>query len=161
VGGRIAAATAPLVAASTFTGIPDGWFSDPATGTVTPTSDATARGEIAVPGNGEWQVWIGGSARGEVSVTIGGVEVGSARSRLNNDAQFIELDRAQLAVGTQPVEVTYEQGGLPRPGTGAYPLSLGPVMLTPSDYDESVTNLPASQFRELCGQRLDWIEALR
>jgi hypothetical protein len=161
VGGRIAAATAPLVAASTFTGIPDGWFSDPATGTVTPTSDATARGEIAVPGNGEWQVWIGGSARGEVSVTIGGVEVGSARSRLNNDAQFIELDRAQLAAGTQPVEVTYEQGGLPRPGTGAYPLSLGPVMLTPSDYDESVTNLPASQFRELCGQRLDWIEALR
>ena len=161
-GGRIAAASAPAVAASTFTEFPDGWFSDPATGTVTPTSDAAAKGEITVPADGEWQVWIGGSARG---VGIGHDRRGggraAARGRLNNDAQFIELDRTPLAAGTQPVEVSYEQGGLPRPGTGAYPLSMGPVMLTPADYEETVTSLPASQFRRRCNRRLDWVEALR
>jgi hypothetical protein len=160
-GGRIAAAPAPLVAGSTTTAVPDGWFSDPATGSVTPTSDGTADGEITVPTAGEWQVWIGGSARGEVSVTIGGVEAGSASGELNNNAQFIELDEVTLGAGTQPVEITYTQRGLPHPGTGAYPLSLGPVMLTPAGYQDTVTSLPASQYRQFCGQRLDWVAALR
>jgi hypothetical protein len=160
-GGRIAAAYAPLVAGSTITAVPDGWFSDPASGSVTPTSDGTATGEITVPVAGEWQVWVGGSARGEVSVTIGGVEAGSARGELNNNAQFIALDEVTLGAGPQPVEITYAQRGLPHPGTGAYPLGLGPVMLTPAGYEDTVTSLPASQYRQLCDQRLDWVEALR
>jgi len=160
-GGRIAAAPAPLVVGSTFTQVPEGWFPDPASGTVTPSTDGSVAGEIIVPEDGEWQVWIGGSARGQVSVKIGGIEVGSVRARLNNDAQFIGLDRVNLGAGTQSLEVTYSRGGLPRPGTGAYPLGLGPVMLTPAGYEESVTSLPASQFRQFCDRRLDWIEALR
>jgi hypothetical protein len=160
-GGSIAAAPAPLVAGSTITAVPDGWFSDPATATVTPTSDGTATGEITVPESGAWQVWLGGSARGEVSVTIGGVESGSASGELNNDAQFIRLDKVELGAGPQPVELTYRQNGLPAPGTGAYPLSVGPIMLTPAGYEESVTSLPASRFREFCDQRLDWVAAIR
>ena len=160
-GGRVVAAPAPDVAGSTFTQVPPGWFADPASGTFTPTSDGTATGEITVPYSGEWQVWIGGSARGRVTVTIGGVEAGSASRQLNNDAQFIELDAVSLGAGTQPVEVGYEQLGLPRPGTGAYPLGLGPVMLTPVGLRDSVISLPPGRFRELCGQRLDWVAALR
>ena len=82
-------------------------------------------------------------------------------NRLNNNAQFIELDRLQLQAGPQQIEVTYEQGGLPRPGTGAYPFGLGPVVFSQTGFENAVIRLPASRFTELCGQRLDWIEALR
>jgi hypothetical protein len=34
-------------------------------------------------------------------------------------------------------------------------------MLTPAGYEDSVTSLPASQYRQFCDQRLDWIAALR
>jgi hypothetical protein len=89
------------------------------------------------------------------------VEAGSARGELNNNAQFIFLDEVTLGAGPQPVEIRYSPRGLPHPGTGAYPLSLGPVMLTPAGYEDTLTSLPASQYRQFCDQRLDWVAALR
>ncbi len=160
-GGIVAAAPAPTVVTAEFTDFPADWVPDPAAGTVTPLSDGTATAALMLPNSGEWQVWLGGSARGEVSVTVNGIEAGSVRNRLNNNSQFIELDRLRLEAGPQQIEVTYEQGGLPRPGTGAYPFGLGPVVLSRAGIENGVIRLPASRFTELCGQRLDWVEALR
>ena len=95
--GQVAAAPAPEVATAGFTDFPPDWVPDPAAGTLTPLSDGTATAEVSLPESGEWQVWLGGSARGGVEVTVNGVEAGSVRSRLNNNAQFIELDRLPLA----------------------------------------------------------------
>jgi hypothetical protein len=116
---------------------------------------------VFLPESGEWQVWLGGSVRGEAEVTVNGVEAGSARSRLNNNSQFIELDRIRLEAGPQRIEVSYEQGGLPRPGTGAYPFGLGPVVLSRAGAGDEVVTVPASSFVRLCDRRLDWVEALR
>ena len=160
-GGIVAAAPAPTVVTAEFTDFPTDWVPDPAGGTLTPLSDGVATAESTLPTSGEWQVWIGGSARGEVSVTVNGIEAGSARNILNNNSQFIELDRLRLEAGPQRIEVTYEQGGLPRPATGAYPFGLGPVVMSRRDSNDEVTRLPATRFAELCGQRLDWVEALR
>jgi hypothetical protein len=159
--GEVVAARAPEIATAAFTDIPPDWVPDPAGGTVTPLSDGVAQAEASLPSPGRWQVWIGGSARGEVSVTVNGIEAGSARSRLNNNAQFIELDVLDLQAGPLRIEVEYEQGGMPRPGTGAYPFGLGPVVLSKVGTDEGLTRLSPTDFLQLCGQRLDWVEAVR
>jgi hypothetical protein len=159
--GRVAAATRGPNGVSEFTAYPDGWVPDPVNGTVTPTSDGTAEGTITVPADGEYDVFLGGSARGKVSLEIGGTDLGSIRNRLNNNAQYIEFDRTELAAGEQPVAVTYEKGGPLRPAVGGYPFGLGPVVVSPVQNRTQVVSLPAARAGELCGQRLDWIEALK
>jgi len=160
-GGRIAAATRAPNGVSEFTEYPDDWIPDPANGTLTPTSDGTAVGTIDVPADGEYDVFLGGSARGEVTLEVGGVPVGSIRNRLNNNAQYIEFDQVELAAGEQSISMTYEKGGPLRPAVGGYPFGLGPVVVSPVQNRTQVVSLPASQARDLCGQRLDWIEALK
>ena len=82
------------------------------------------------------------------------------RNRLNNNAQYIELDTRDFTAGQQTLTLTYEQGGALRPATGGYPFGLGPVVLAPAGDQALVTKVPASDYRQLCGQRLDWLEAL-
>ena len=159
--GSVAAAPAPRIATASFTDFPNDWVPDTAGGTVTPLSDGTARAEATLPDAGRWQVWIGGSARGEASVTVNGTDAGSVRGRLNNNAQFIELDQLDLEAGPVQIEVTYEQGGLPRPATGAYPFGIGPVVFTPADREDSLVTVAPADYRQLCGRRLDWVAALR
>jgi hypothetical protein len=160
-GGTVAAAPAPEVVTATFTDFPSDWVPDPAAGTVTPLSDGTASARAGLPSSGRWQVWLGGSVRGEAAVTVNGVEAGSARNLLNNNGQFIELGEANLRAGPLQIEVEYEQGRFPRPGTGAYPFGFGPVVLSRAGEPDPLIELPATGFLRLCGKRLDWVEALR
>ncbi|MBK8294348.1 MAG: hypothetical protein IPK93_06105 [Solirubrobacterales bacterium] len=160
-GGRVAAVTRAPNGVGKITTYPDGWIPDPANGTVTPTSDGTASATIDVPSSGEYDVFVGGSARGKVTLGIGGIPMGSIRNRLNNNAQYIEFGKFDLGTGPQEAVLKYEQGGALRPATGGYPFGLGPVVVSPVRNGTKVTSLPASQAGRLCGQRLDWIEALR
>ena len=48
----------------------------------------------------------------------------------------------------------------PGSGDGAGPFPLGPIVLGSGTADHPVTYLPASRASALCGQPLDWIEAL-
>lgn len=159
--GSVAVATRAPNGISEFTDYPPDWIPDPANGTLTPTSDGTATGTITVPADGEYDVFLGGSSRGKVTLEIDGEEVGSIRNRLNNNAQYIEFDTSEFTAGEKTFTMTYEKGGPLRPAAGGYPFGLGPVVLSPVQNRTQVTTLPASQARELCGQRLDWIEALR
>ena len=145
---------------STFTDVPPDWVPDPVVGSVTPLSDGTASGTIVIPESRPYTVFVNGSARGRVSVSINGEEVGSARNRLNNNAQYIELDTRDFTAGQQTLTLTYEQGGALRPAPGGYPFGLGPVVLAAAGDQALVTKVPASDYRQLCGQRLDWLEAL-
>jgi len=160
-GGRVAAAVRGPNAVGEFTDFPEGWVPDPVNGTVTPTSDGIATATITVPASGEYEVFLGGSARGEVTLEIGGVAVGSVRNRLNNNAQYIEFDTTEFSAGALTATMTYEKGGSLRPAVGGYPFGLGPIVLSPVQNRTQVTTLPASQATDFCGQRLDWIEALR
>lgn len=139
---------------------PADWVPDPVNETLTPLSDGTATGDVIVPEDGRYRVWVGGSARGEVSVSVGGQEAGSARGLLNNNAQFISLDELDLESGQLPVSLTYERGGALRPATGGYPFGIGPVVLEPVTEPTLIRVAPQNAQR-LCGRNLDWIEAVR
>lgn len=158
--GRVAAVVRDPNATAALTDFPADWAADPASGTLTPLSDGTADGSIQIPASGRYRVWVGGSARGAVEVSIGGVPAGRARGMLNNNGQFIQLGEMDLARGRLPVTLSYERGSALRPGVGAYPFGLGPVVIEPVA-DPELVELPASEADDLCRRPLDWIEALR
>ncbi len=56
--------------------------------------------------------------------------------------------------------MTYERGSILRPATGGYPFGIGPVVLEPVESTTIVRSSPANA-QKLCGQSLDWIEAVR
>ena len=158
--GKVVAALREPNAIADLTEYPGDWVPDPANKTLTPLSDGSATGSITVAEPGRYQVWVGGSARGKVSVKIGDQDAGSARGLLNNNAQFIKLDELDFQPGTLPVTLTYERGSFLRPATGGYPFGIGPVVLEPVAEPQVVTVSPANA-QKLCGHSLDWIEAIR
>ena len=160
-GGTVIAAPRDPNAVATLDSFPGDWVSDPGAGTLTPFSDGSATGTVEVPAPGRYSVYVGGSARGRIEVSIGGILAGSARNRLNNNAQYIELGDLDLEPGAKLVVLSYERGGPLRPGTGAYPFGLGPVILSPSPPDGELVEVPAAEATRLCGARLDWAEAFR
>ena len=49
-----------------------------------------------------------------------------------------------------------------RPGSGSAGIfAAGPLVLSLTTADSPVITVPTSRARELCGKRLDWVEALR
>jgi len=158
--GEVVAAVREPNAIADLPEYPSDWVPDPVNMTVTPLSDGTASGSVTVPETGKYQVWVGGSARGKVSVEIGGQDAGSARGLLNNNAQFIKLDELDFEAGSQPVTMSYERGGNLRPATGGYPFGIGPVVLEPVG-DPSIVRSSPADAQKLCGQSLDWMEAVR
>ncbi|MBN8867755.1 MAG: hypothetical protein J0H98_09385 [Solirubrobacterales bacterium] len=158
--GTVVAAIREPNAVAELPDFPDDWVPDPVNQTLTPLSDGTADGDVKVAEAGRYQVWVGGSARGRVSVEVDGQDAGSARAMLNNNAQFIPLGELDLNAGSLPVSMSYERGGILRPATGGYPFGIGPVILEPVDDAQIVEKTPVDAQR-LCGRNLDWIEAVR
>ena len=158
--GKVVAAIREPNAVANLTVYPPDWVPDPPNKTLTPLSDGTATGQVVIPESGEYRVWVGGSARGKVSVEIGGQDAGSALGILNNNAQFISLDDLDFEAGTDLVAMSYEKGSDLRPATGGYPFGIGPVILEPAADPEVVTVSPGNA-QKLCGRSLDWIEAVR
>lgn len=158
--GEVVAAVREPNAVAELTTYPDDWVPDPANQTLTPLSDGTATGQVSVPTAGRYRVWVGGASRGRVSVEVGDQAAGSARGQLNNNAQFIELGELDLAAGELPVAMSYERGGSLRPAVGSYPFGLGPVVLEPVE-EARIERVSPRDAQKLCGQSLDWIEAIR
>ena len=158
--GTVIAAVRKPNAVADLPEFPADWVPDPVNLTLTPLSDGTASGSVTVPETGRYQVWVGGSARGKVSVEIAGQDAGSARGMLNNNAQFIKLGERDFSAGSQPVSMTYEKGSDLRPATGGYPFGIGPVILEPVG-DPSIVRTTPADAQEICGRSLDWIEAIR
>lgn len=159
-GGEVVAAVRKPNAIADLPEYPEDWVPDPVNLTLTPLSDGTASGSVEVPEAGRYQVWVGGSARGEVSVEIGGQDAGSVRGILNNNAQFMKLNELDLEAGPLAVAMTYERGSNFRPAVGDYPFGLGPVVLEPVESTTILRSTPADA-QKLCGQSLDWVEAVR
>lgn len=159
-GGSVVAAFRRPNAVARLDSYPPDWVPDPVNRTLTPLSDGAASGRVEVPEAGRYQVWVGGSSRGLVSVEVGGQPAGSARALLNNNAQFIRLGQLELPAGSLPVRLSYEKGSSLRPATGGYPFGLGPVVLQPLA-GSGMVSLAPSDAQRLCGRRLDWIEAVR
>ena len=101
-----------------------------------------------------------GSVRGRLTLSVDGVEIGAVEEQLNESGQFLYLGQAPLAAGTHQVELALA-GQTLAPGSGGPPEPIGPLVLSPAAaVDSSVLRLPATRAAELCGRRLDWVEAL-
>ena len=124
------------------------------------TEDAeTIEASVDVPVQGSYGLWLGGSFRDELDVSVDGRRVSSLRHQLNNRGQLTPLGDAVLTAGRHTVALGFSGAGF-RPGSGGPPFPIGPLVVSPVE-PLRVTEVPTSDARRLCGKRLDWAEALR
>ena len=108
---------------------------------------------------GTYDVWVGGSFLGLVSAAVDGRRIGVARHQLEWTGQYVDLGSTRLGTGDHRLTLSLTTGGW-RPGSrGVSPFPLGPVAVAP-DVPVRLVSLPPAQAASLCGQRLDWVEAV-
>ncbi|HKG36733.1 MAG TPA: hypothetical protein VKA89_09880 [Solirubrobacterales bacterium] len=140
---------------------PDDWpygQNDP--GIVYPGSSSRATGQVRIPSQGAYGAWIGGSSRGDLSLSIDGRGVGSAEAALDHGSGFVPLGLVDLAPGDHRIALSYDDAGV-GPGRGGEAFGLGPLVLsTATGADASVTFTDPARAQELCGEQIDWVEAV-
>ena len=125
-----------------------------------PNGAGTIRARVRVPATRRYQVWLRGSVRPQVDLSIDGRAVGSVRHELNNKGEYVQLGAALLRRGPHTVEVRFHGPDL-HPGSGGAAAPIGPLTLSSQDAaDTRIVRVPSRRARALCGRRLDWIEAL-
>jgi hypothetical protein len=124
-----------------------------------PRGSGTVEATMPVTRDGRYGIWVGGSFRGTVELIVDGRKVASERHQLSHSGQYVPLASPVLNAGRHTVALRYQDGGL-HPGGGGTPFALGPLAVAPEATDEPMIQLPAARARELCGRRLDWLEAL-
>jgi hypothetical protein len=87
---------------------------------------------IAVPSGGRYDVWVGGSFRGELATFVDGRRVGVARHQLSPAGQYVPLATLDLAGGPHTLELRHRRHLL-RPGSGGGSWPIGPLALSPVD----------------------------
>lgn len=160
-GSLIAAERLPtIVAPLTESSYPATWIpTEPGSPDLVPNGPGTARLAIEVPLAGRYGVFLQGSVRNRLSVAIDGREVGSVVAQLNQARQFLYFGQERLDAGIHQIELAYDDQGL-APGSGGPPEPIGPLVLNPvANEDPLLRRLPISSATDLCGHRLDWIEA--
>ena len=119
---------------------------------------AAIHNSVTIRRPGDYEIWLGGSVRPRVDLTIDGQTVGSARHVLNNEGQYVLLGDVALAAGEHQVVVGFAAADL-HPGSGGAAPAVGPLLLSRTEAaDATLVRLPASDWRELCGRAWDWIE---
>ena len=128
---------------------------------VVPMNDGTLTASVSVPADGRYAVWVGGSTRGTTSVRVDGRPTGAVQGRLNNQGGMMRFGRVRLTRGSHRVELAYDDDGLTpgQRGQASLGLPLGPLVLTPPEPELRPFSVPAARAGDLCGRRLDWVEA--
>jgi hypothetical protein len=160
-GGRLAASPrAPVVVVPLSSAeYPDSWGTD-ANGLLYPQGAGDVVASVRVPRAGRYELWLGGSFRTRLRVDVDGMPVADLRYRLNDEGDYTGLATTDLSRGTHVVRLRLGGAGLP-PGSGGYAFGLGPLVLgTATAADVPVRLVDPANAGSLCGQRLDWVEAL-
>lgn len=127
-----------------------------------PLGPGRASSEIVVKSADRYRVWMYASLDRAVRVFVDGRAVGAVERRLNFGGLEERLGSVDLTPGKHEVELVMRGGDL-RPGNGNVSpnRTLGAVTLRPDGDDTRIESVPGTQWRSLCGQRLDWVEAWR
>jgi hypothetical protein len=159
-GGRLAVARRPAPEEAELSAPPgSGWRSDPAMrGAVIPKGPAKESSELVVPGRGPYDVFVRGSYRGRLRVSVDGRRISSERHRLSHSGQYEPLGTVALRTGRHDVGVDYSSGWL-TPGSGGQEAGLGPLFFVRRSA-QAVRRVAPARARSLCGSTLDWIEAV-
>jgi hypothetical protein len=114
---------------------------------------------FAVSSAVRYGVWLEGSFGRSTKVAIDGKPVGGVSDELNGLGQFAYLGTVTLTPGEHVLTLTRSGGDL-RPGNGGDRI-LGPVVLSSDSVDSKpLRTAPADRSARLCGNRLDWVEAI-
>jgi len=160
-GGRVLAAPRPPIIDVSLSAsfLPEGWFPGKQPGSVSVTRGGSTTIAFSLPTSSTYQADLGGSFWGGVSVTIDGKDWYADRARLNWDGYGNPMPAIALTAGPHTLTVSYDAGW--GPGGGYTPSEFGPVILSTSRADVEITSLAPSAAQSLCGQRLDWLEAVK
>jgi len=138
--------------------LPRGWAQAGAgSGIVLPSSSGKVSISISVPAEGVYGVWVGGSFRGRLSVSLDGRSVGSSSPHVDRAGMWARVGDVPLAEGAHSVTVLLERDLL-HPGSSNGVFYLGPVALA-QEPDGALQRHDPSSPQSLCGTRLDWVEA--
>jgi hypothetical protein len=119
----------------------------------------TDRVTVTVPTTGRYGIWIGGSIRNRLEVSVDGNGFPAVRQHLDHEGQYTPLGEIELTAGRHIVELSYSRGGL-RPGSGGAEFPIGPLVLSTTTARAPVTTVASANARTLCGKSLDWVEAV-
>jgi hypothetical protein len=160
--GRLAAVVRPAVTVVNLSSavLPAGWRAvGDSSGAVVPSPSGSLESTVAVAAAGRYELWVAGSFRRLLELSVDGVAIASAQHHLNHEGVDTPLGEVALTAGAHRIVLRYSAANL-SPGSGGTPFALGPVFLNPDTAGLPVTYLQPSAARSLCGKRLDWIEAL-
>jgi hypothetical protein len=125
------------------------------------TDAASVKARFRTSAPGIYGLWVGGMWRGRLEATVDGRRLGDARNVAAWPSNFVELGQTRLDAGPHAVQFRYSGPSL-HPGSAGPPaFGLGPFAVTHGTQDRRVTYVEPSNARSLCGQSLDWVEALR
>jgi hypothetical protein len=119
-----------------------------------------ARGRIAVPERGAYDVWLRGNFGRELTVTIDGRRVGSVAGQSGNEGNYARPLRVELSAGLHLLALERGGGSL-RPGDATPSMLARIVFERARGKPPEVRRLSAAQWSRLCGQPVDWVEVVR
>ncbi len=159
-GGTLAAAKRPPVKTIALARItdPPAWHWAGYPRTLLPVTPGTLRARARVGRAARYEIWLGGSVRPEVDLSVDGRPVGRVRHELNNVGEYVLLGTVHLTAGGHTLEIRFEGADL-HPGSGGAPSPIGPLQMSVGDAaDARIEDVPAARASSLCGHRWDWIE---
>ncbi len=119
----------------------------------------TAKIPVTVTAPGRYTVWLNGSARAPITLSVDGRKVGEVRDQLQEPGQYMQFGNVDLEPGRHTVQLQYG-GGDWRPGSGGLPEKVGPLALTLDAPQPALLHVAPSDAHSLCGRNLDWLEGL-
>jgi hypothetical protein len=87
---------------------------------------------LSVPKGGRYELWVGGSVRGELSALVDDRRVGQVRHQLNHEGQYTSLGHVELGAGNHTLQSRHRLSRF-RPGEGGEAWATGPLVVTPAD----------------------------
>ncbi len=117
---------------------------------------------VRMPETGRYRLWLGGDFGRPVVVSVDRSRVGQVEGQSGNDGNYAQPFDVELTAGRHVIHL-YRGGGSLAPGNGT-PSRLTSIVLEPERVPAEaarVRTVPLSDWRSLCGRRVDWVEAIR
>jgi Ca2+/Na+ antiporter len=87
---------------------------------------------VTVPHAGRYELWVGGSVRGELTALVDGRPVGRVQHILNHRGHYTSVARLELSAGRHSIATEYRRSRR-RPGQSGEEWVYGPLLVTPAD----------------------------